>query len=221
MNLNKHIDFFNPSELVGKEINIIGVGAVGSYIALQLSKLGIRNLTIWDFDTVEEHNITNQVYTQLDLGKRKVDALELHLKASNPNINIIKKGKYTNQKLSGIVFMEVDSVELRHDIAIINQLNDEIELLIDGRIGLETGQVHTVDWSNDEEVDQYIDKTDFKDDEVDVPRSGCGTTLSVSPSVLLTASYAVSNLINYCKGESVPRYIEFNAFSYKTAALGK
>lgn len=219
MNLNKHIDFFNPTELAGKTVNIIGVGAVGSYIALQLAKLGISNLTIWDFDTVEEHNITNQIYTRNDLGKKKVDALEEHLKASNPSINIIKKGKYENQKLSGIVFMEVDSIELRHDIALYNQYNQNIELVIDGRIALETGVVYTVDWLNEAEVENYINLTDFKDSDVIVPTSGCGTTLSVSPSVLLTASYAVSSLINYCKGEKTPNVVNFDAFIYKTAAI--
>ena len=63
MNLNKHIEFFDPSKLKEKniDINIIGVGAVGSYIALQLAKLGVEKIIIWDFDVVDEHNITNQV----------------------------------------------------------------------------------------------------------------------------------------------------------------
>ena len=48
MDLNKHIEFFNPEKLKDKniDVNIIGVGAVGSYIALQLAKLGIEKLII-------------------------------------------------------------------------------------------------------------------------------------------------------------------------------
>ena len=81
MNLNKHIEFFNPAKLNNYEIHVIGVGAVGSYIALTLAKLGIKKLYIWDFDTVEEHNITNQVYNYNDLGKPKTLALKSHLEA--------------------------------------------------------------------------------------------------------------------------------------------
>ena len=68
MDLNKHIEFFNPEKLKDKniDVNIIGVGAVGSYIALQLAKLGIEKLIIWDFDVVDEHNITKKENTPLE-----------------------------------------------------------------------------------------------------------------------------------------------------------
>ena len=69
VNTLKHIEFFNPNKVKNKEVHIIGVGAVGSFIALTLAKLGLQKLTIWDFDTVEETNVANQVYTQKDVGK--------------------------------------------------------------------------------------------------------------------------------------------------------
>lgn len=219
MDLTKHQSFFNPIELRSKEINIIGVGAVGSWIAIQLAKLGIEKLTIWDFDTVDDHNITNQVYTQNDLKKLKVDALEEHLLANNPTMKIIKKGKYTNEILKGIVFLEVDSVELRHKIATDNMYNAYLDLVIDGRIGLSTGIVYCINWKNSKDVENYISLCDFKDSESDAPVSACGTTLSVSPSVLTTAAYAVSTLINYAKGEETCKIVSFDAFSFKTRGM--
>ena len=126
MDLNKHIEFFNPEKLKDKniDVNIIGVGAVGSYIALQLAKLGIEKLIIWDFDVVDEHNITNQVYDYEDLNLPKVDALEKHLKRSNPEIKVIKKGKYSaGMPISGIVFLEVDSMKVRQEFVDDNTLN--------------------------------------------------------------------------------------------------
>jgi len=212
MDLTKHQEFFNPVELRSKEINIIGVGAVGSWIAIQLAKLGLEKITIWDFDTVDDHNITNQVYTQQDLGKLKVDALEEHLLANNPEMKIIKKGKYENQTLKGIIFLEVDSVELRHSIAEVNMYNAYLDLIIDGRIGLSTGIVYCVNWKDPKEIENYISLCDFKDSESDAPVSACGTTLSVSPSVLLSAAFAVSSLINYTKGEKINKITSFDAF---------
>ena len=96
MNLNKHQEFFNPAEKVNKEINIIGCGAIGSYVALQLVKLGCTDINLWDFDRVESHNITNQVYTNKDITFPKTAALRQHLLDNNPKINVKVKGRYTS-----------------------------------------------------------------------------------------------------------------------------
>lgn len=218
MNLNKHLSFFNPFELRKKEIHIIGCGAIGSNVAVQLAKLGIEQLYIWDFDTVNEHNITNQVYTTYDVGMPKTAALERHLKSQNPEINVIKRTKYTNQNLKGIVFLCVDSIETRNKIAKINEFNISIDLIIDGRIGLETGQVFTINWKIYDNVANYINLTDFKDNEVDVPVSPCGTTLSVSPSVLMVVATMISNVINFSKNEKYDTMVNIHAFNHKMIA---
>lgn len=59
MNLNKHREYFDPEKIREAKvpIHIIGVGAIGSHIAIQLAKLGIEEITVWDFDTVDDHNI--------------------------------------------------------------------------------------------------------------------------------------------------------------------
>ncbi len=219
MNIIKHLDFFNPTELRKEEINIIGCGAIGSNVALQLAKLGIEKLTLWDFDKVESHNITNQVYDTEDIGKNKIDALEKHLLKQNPDIKVTKRGKWTNQPLKGILILAVDSIELRHRIAVENEYNIMIKLIIDGRIGLETAQVYCFDWQKQTDIIEYEDLTDFKDNEVKQPVSPCGTTLSVSPSVLICASCIVSSLINFTKNKKNPKIININAFDYKLTLL--
>lgn len=223
MNLNKHIEFFNPSKLKEKniDINIIGVGAVGSYIALQLAKLGIEKLIIWDFDVVDEHNITNQVYDYEDLNLPKVDALEKHLKRSNPEIRVIKKGRYSaGMPISGIVFLEVDSMKVRQEFVDDNRYNQEIDMVIDGRIGLATGEVHCISWQDERIVEKFEEKvTAFDDSNAAVTVSACGTTLSVSPTVFVTAAEAVKCLINYINDQPNNVYIGFNAFESKMRGL--
>lgn len=62
-----------PQErLEGLAITLIGVGAIGRQVALQLAALGARQLTLIDFDEVEEVNVTTQGYLQEDIGKSKV-----------------------------------------------------------------------------------------------------------------------------------------------------
>lgn len=218
MNLNKHIEFFNPAKLNNYEIHVIGVGAVGSYIALTLAKLGIKKLYIWDFDTVEEHNITNQVYNYNDLGKPKTLALKSHLEANNPNIEVICRGKYIDQNIKGIIFLTVDKIKLRKTIIEDLMYNPFIKLVIDGRIGLEKGQVITTTWDNPKNIQNHIALSDFEENEVDAPISACGTTLSVAPSVLLTAQYAVAQLINFANKKQIKQLVQFDAFDFRTIA---
>lgn len=225
MNLNKHLEYFNPANIASNRlaVNVIGVGAVGSYIAIQLAKLGLAEITIWDFDTVNDHNITNQVYTVNDIGVPKVDALEKHLLASNPNMIINKKGKWSPEDVvEGIVFLEVDSMKVRKEFAEANEYNNALHLLIDARIGLETGEVNACDWTNYEQVETYIAKVNsFSDDEASTVVSACGTTLSVSPSVYLSAAMAVATMINYINKHEIKTFIAFNAFEHLMKGLNK
>jgi len=223
MNLNKHFEFFNPLKIKENRINvnIIGVGAVGSFIALQLAKLGVPEIIIWDFDTVDDHNITNQVYNFNDLNKKKVDALEEHLLAQNPAIKITKKGKWNpGDAVSGVVFLEVDSMKIRQAFVDDNQYNDLLLAVIDARIGLATGEVHFTYWKNEEMVEHYSEKVHaFDDSQASVAVSACGTVLSVSPSVLIAASEAVGCFINLINGEENRTYTTFDAFKGKMNSL--
>lgn len=220
MNLNKHVEFFNPEniEKFSVDINIIGVGAVGSWIAIQLAKLGIKKLILWDFDTVDDHNITNQAYTFKDIGMKKTDALEKHLLDINPDIKIEKVEKYTaDSVVTGIVFLEVDTMKVRQEFVENNQYNTLIKYLIDGRIGLCDGQVYVVDWANDIKVSNYVTRVNaFNDDQTMVRVSACGTTLSVVPTVLETAGKAVASFINMINGTNPAFLIGFDSFEYKT-----
>ena len=218
MNINKHLEFFNPFD-VREDVHIIGVGAVGSFIALQLAKLGISKFHIWDFDTVDDHNIANQVYTFKDIGRLKTEAMRDHILENNPDCEVVCHGKYEGDPLTGYVFMEVDSVELRKRIAEENQFNRMLKRVFDGRIGLATGQVITVDWQDDAAIENYIKLCDFKDSDADVAVSACGTTLSVSPSVLTTAGEAVAMFINAIKGAPCASIIAFDAFSAKMRGM--
>ena len=53
---------------------VIGVGAIGRQVALQLTAMGIPWLQLIDFDTVEISNLASQGYSEMDLGKLKVKA---------------------------------------------------------------------------------------------------------------------------------------------------
>ena len=72
--------FERQEELVPRErmlrevVTVIGVGAIGRQVALQLTALGVPKLQLVDFDTVERSNITSQGYLTSDVGRPKVEA---------------------------------------------------------------------------------------------------------------------------------------------------
>lgn len=54
---------------------ILGAGGIGGAVALQLLMSGVKQLTLVDFDKVEDSNLNRQVlYSESDIGKPKVEA---------------------------------------------------------------------------------------------------------------------------------------------------
>lgn len=61
---SRQVNIFKPEEFK-TPIQIIGAGATGSWVALSLAKMGIENMTIYDFDEVGMHNLPNQCFTNV------------------------------------------------------------------------------------------------------------------------------------------------------------
>lgn len=216
MNLSKHLEFFNPVELT-KPIHIIGLGAIGSHIAMQLVRLGCNNFYLYDFDTVEDKNVANQIYYYKDRNKLKTDATLENLYMINPDLKIktFDKG-YTTQALSGYVFMCVDSIELRHSIATSQLYNNNIDSMYDFRMGLADAQHYATTWSNESMKDNFIKTMTFSSEEAKAgqPVSACGTTLSVLPTIQTITALGVANFINHVKGIPLKPMILINAFTF-------
>jgi molybdopterin/thiamine biosynthesis adenylyltransferase len=59
-------------------IALCGAGALGSLLADNLIRQGVRRLAVADFDRVELHNAGTQLYGRSDVGAFKVDVLRAH-----------------------------------------------------------------------------------------------------------------------------------------------
>jgi hypothetical protein len=194
LDISRHQELFEPHNF-RTPITIIGAGATGSWIALSLAKLGIEDITVWDFDKVEAHNIPNQAYGIHDVDKPKVKALyELIQYETKTEINI-KPQKYTNQRLSGIVIMQVDSMSERKRIWETSiKMKPSVKLLIETRLGMDCGRVYNVEPTNLEHIKKY-EQTFYSDEESEV--SACGHSLSVISSALGISAWCVRQLINF------------------------
>ena len=65
-----------PPEKQGLSIAIVGVGAIGSFTALSLAKMGYGNIRAYDFDVIDNENMNCQFYRHTDIGKKKTEALQ-------------------------------------------------------------------------------------------------------------------------------------------------
>ena len=66
-------------------VTVCGAGALGSQLADNLARQGVRQLRVIDFDRVEEHNVGTQLYGVADVGAKKVDVLRSQLFRATEN----------------------------------------------------------------------------------------------------------------------------------------
>ena len=140
---HRQLDILNP-KLMNVPVVVIGAGATGSFTALSLAKMGVRNITIYDFDTVEEHNLPNQFYRQCDIGKPKVIALQEIIEQFEGILITVKNEKYRGQRLSSVVITCVDSMDARLTIWKFVKNNPDVKLYLDSRMGAEVMRVFSV-----------------------------------------------------------------------------
>src|SRR3954447_1884095 len=67
------------ARLEATSVTLCGAGALGSLLADNLARQGIRRWKIIDCDRVEEHNAGTQLYGQSEVGAWKVEALRNRL----------------------------------------------------------------------------------------------------------------------------------------------
>ena len=63
---------------------VVGLGGLGSNVAMWLARLGVGHLLLYDFDKVELSNLNRQYYFLEDVGKYKAEALLAKLQQVNP-----------------------------------------------------------------------------------------------------------------------------------------
>jgi molybdopterin/thiamine biosynthesis adenylyltransferase len=223
LSLAKSYDYFKP-ESCRERLHIIGCGSVGSTLAELLARFGLTSITLYDFDKVEPHNLANQMFRQKHIGKPKVDALASMLAEINPEtIDSLKTATdgYTGQRLSGYIFLCVDNIELRREIATNNKNNPHIKAVFDFRTRLTDAQHYAADWANLSMVDDFLRSMDFSHDEAkaETPVSACNVALSVAPTVRMICSLGVMNFINFANGSPLKKFIQIDTTNFTLDAF--
>ncbi len=215
MDLSKSYEFFQP-EKVTERIHIIGCGSVGSTIAENLARCGIKKMTLWDFDKVEAHNIVNQMFREADVGKTKAEALKDILLEINPDMEIkLKPNGWNGEMMSGYVFLAVDSIEIRRKIVEQHMNNNNIKAMFDTRTLLTGAQLYAANWSEYKSKKDFLATMQFSHEEAaaETPVSACGVTLGVATTVRIAAALSVNNFIKFVKDGKLWKLAMFDGFN--------
>lgn len=154
-------------------------------------------MIVYDFDTVEEHNLASQFYGIQDIGSFKLDALQKHI-TNFTGIDIIKGYKFIDQKVEGILIIAVDSMKERERIYNVIKENPP-RVIIDGRMGGDVIEIYTA-----HTPDTY--KKTLVDEVASVPCS----ERYISYSSLLIAGLITNQVKRFLKKETLTPNIIFD-----------
>lgn len=193
------------------EIVIGGAGGIGSWLSFFLTRAGF-NVTVYDFDTVEEHNLGGQLFFAHDVSELKVTALRNVITEFN-DTNFNFKG--VNQKITPYTYMyhnysaplviyvsAFDNMEARTDFfnLFIKQTNGKVKWFVDGRLLMEQMRIYCIKKSNQSAINDYMEHHLFLDSDVeDLP---C-TMKQVSHGAAMIATHMTGFITNIVSNELV------------------
>ncbi len=214
----RHADIFTPHDIEDRDLDIVGGGALGGAVLLTLTKMGFRvlnTITVTDFDQCTMHNLSNQWFrrTHVLLGQAKVDALaEMVAGIGERNLNTVKD-RFTGSEsrpVGPVVIVAVDSLEERARIWRNLAQRQDVDLLIDARMGVEVLEIHTVDLRRDDTAAYERSLEVPEGDAYEEPR-GCRAIIY---TVLGAAAFVGSILRAWCRDEPFPRHVLFDFRNY-------
>ena len=199
------------TEVQEKEITIIGLGGIGSNVALPLARLNPKKLFLIDPDVVEEVNLAGQAFFNNHVGMKKVDAVAevLYSWAGYKKIVAIPTLLTKGTDFGEITITGFDNMNARK-IAFTNFMDSPAaKLLVDARMSVDTIQIFTLLKEDTEFLDIYRDKWLFSDTAAQtVPCSMKQTSYTGS----ILGGLVVNIIINYISSsfKSFPKQIMYN-----------
>lgn len=138
-------DIIPVETLRNADATIVGVGAVGRQVALQMAAMGIGHITLVDFDMVSVENLASQGFMEDDIGRPKVTAVADLCRRINSEISVTPVcDRFKRSMATSKLFMCcVDSITTRSFIW--NNLVSKVEFFCDTRMSAEVARVIVVD----------------------------------------------------------------------------
>ncbi len=83
------VDVAGQQRLLDSRVLIVGMGGLGSPVAMYMAAAGVGQLVLADFDTVDLSNLQRQIlHGSHDIGRTKVESARDTLQVLNPEVNV-------------------------------------------------------------------------------------------------------------------------------------
>jgi molybdopterin-synthase adenylyltransferase len=191
-------------KLKNLKVTVIGVGAIGRQVAIQLAAIGARQIQLIDFDRVEPTNITTQGYFENDLRKTKVEATANHIRRIDSSLQVLSiQDRYRPQHHVGdVVFCCVDSISSRS--AIWRTVKAQHQFWCDGRM---LGEVIRILTATNQQSRNHYQTTLFPQSEA---QSGTCTSQSTIYTANLAAALMLHQFTRWMRGTSCDSDLTLN-----------
>lgn len=158
-------------------VTIAGLGGIGSWTALLLSRLNVQNIRLIDPDKVESVNMAGQLYKLNNIGDYKTYATISNIQ----EFSDYNRLDCTNHRIedtflgTNILICGFDNMEARKKafekwldkVRILNPEEKVKSLFIDGRLDAEDLQIFCITGDNDYFIEKYYKEYLYNDSEVD------------------------------------------------------
>jgi len=210
--------FLRQASLVPREAladltltTVVGVGAIGRQVALQLAALGVRQLVLVDFHVVEATNTSTQGYLQAALGLAKVEATAQAVRRIDPTIRLelVADRFRPNQSVGDALFCCVDAIATR--VAIWRSARRRRQFWCDGRMLGEVMRILTVAESQGRE---HYATTLFHPSEA---QTGTCTARGVLYTASIAAGFMVHQFTRWLRGLPVDPDLSVNLLASELA----
>lgn len=207
-----------------QEVVLAGLGGIGSWCALLLSRLDIRYLTLYDDDTVDSVNLAGQFYRKDQIKQLKASAIFAAVKkySNYYNCSVYKNKFKSNSSASKIMICGFDNMEARK--VFYRRWTDYLDqypskanecLFIDGRLSADTFQILCIKGDDEYNMKRYIENYLFDDSEADETICSFKQTSFMANMI---ASYIVNLFVNFISNlsnpdieKSIPFFTEFDS----------
>ena len=192
-------------EVQNKVVTLAGIGGIGSFTAFMLSRLHVLNLVMYDMDSVDESNLSGQMYGTDSIGRGKTEAMSDIMNTFSAFRNVLALGRFTEEsEASDIMICGFDNMAARKlffdkwkkHVSRKRTLKEKNAcLFIDGRLSISELQVYALRGDDGYSIEKYERDCLFRDSESEAVVCSLKQTTFMANMI---GSIIANLFVNYC-----------------------